>query len=157
MNGFTLRYLSAERCALCRECCLFDRYDVYDTPLITAEDAERIHALHGGIRFIPRPDGEYIFDMECVGDVRCCPALGERGCILGRLKPVECLLYPYMMVRAGERIFVAVSDLCPVYREVSDELLRAEVQDNISFFVQIAHQPRYVREYDGQRLIKEIP
>ncbi|MBR4224040.1 MAG: hypothetical protein IKR73_04460 [Oscillospiraceae bacterium] len=158
---FRLRYLTEDDCAKCRECCVFDRYDVYDTPLITEEDAQRIRLIYSDIRFTPRPCGDcgqdaYIFDMICDGDVRICPALGSNGCILDGCRPLDCVLYPYMIVGIGQRRYAAVSDLCPVYRKLPDDLLYAEVCDNMELFALTARRNIYVREHDGQRLIKEI-
>ena len=44
--------LSPETCAKCRICCIFDKYDVWETPVVSAELYEKIHASPRYFRFV---------------------------------------------------------------------------------------------------------
>ncbi|NLT10730.1 MAG: hypothetical protein GXY08_14725, partial [Ruminococcus sp.] len=57
------KILSGEACAKCRLCCIFDRYDVWETPVFTEEIRDRIQAEKPDARFISK-DGGYIFRVE---------------------------------------------------------------------------------------------
>ena len=46
------KILKGESCAACRLCCVFDRYDVWETPVFTAETCKRIRDV--------KPDAEIV-------------------------------------------------------------------------------------------------
>ena len=93
--------LSPETCAKCRMCCIFDKYDVWETPVVSAELYEKIHAARPELKFVSKGDsGAYIFNMEETWDSErelfICPALDpDKGCTLGDNKPFDCKIWPY--------------------------------------------------------------
>ena len=48
--------LSPETCAKCRICCIFDKYDVWETPVVSAELYEKIHAARPELKFVSKGD-----------------------------------------------------------------------------------------------------
>lgn len=54
------KILSGEACAKCRLCCIFDRYDVWETPVFTAELCERIKAARPQTEFVTKDGGLHI-------------------------------------------------------------------------------------------------
>ena len=53
------KILSGEACAKCRLCCIFDRYDVWETPVFTAELCERIRQPVRRPSSLPRTEATY--------------------------------------------------------------------------------------------------
>ena len=72
--------LSPKTCAACRICCNFDKYDVWDTPVITAELKERIEERFPQIRFVENGDsGAYIFNMSGTWDDETVDQMSRAG------------------------------------------------------------------------------
>ena len=62
------KILSGKACAECRLCCIFDRYDAWETPVFTAEIRDRIKQAKPDAEFVTK-DGGYIFRVgELKGD-----------------------------------------------------------------------------------------
>ena len=55
--------LSKESCASCRLCCVFDRYDVWETPVFTEYICERIRYAKPDAEFVAKDDG-FIFKVK---------------------------------------------------------------------------------------------
>lgn len=117
--------LSPDSCAQCRLCCVFDRYDVWETPVFTPELRERILAARPETEFIAR-DGGYMlrvreFDSE---GLFSCPALTPTGCMLGDDKPFDCRIWPYRIMEVGGRRAVTIASICEeLYRRPLSELV----------------------------------
>ena len=105
------KLLSKEECAACRECCVFDRYSIWDTPLFDRECCEKIKALRPGTRFVHR-EGGFLFLPEVDYDQFRCPALGGNGCVLGDEKPFDCRIWPLMLMEKEGRTVIALSPVC---------------------------------------------
>ena len=80
------KILSGSTCAKCRLCCVFDRYDIWETPVFTDEIRDRILAEKPEAEFISK-DGGYIFKAKELdeNELFSCPALTETGCMLGAI------------------------------------------------------------------------
>ncbi|MBQ3919019.1 MAG: hypothetical protein II695_05045 [Oscillospiraceae bacterium] len=157
--SIVLRYLTPTDCAECRQCCVFDRYGLWDTPVITEENAQAIRAMRDDIHFIGRPDAGYIFNMGQYesGDMCRCPALGAHGCTLDENKPFDCQIWPYMAVRHEGKIYAAVSELCPVYSRIPIDALRDEADALHDILcAAVSAQPGIVRDSEGCILVKEL-
>lgn len=107
------KILSGKSCAECRLCCVFDKTDVWETPVFTQEIRERIEKARPGTQFISK-DGGYIFRVEELGDNEefFCPALTDTGCMLGDDKPFDCRIWPYRIMEIGGRRAITISSLC---------------------------------------------
>ena len=105
--------LSGKTCAECRLCCVFDSYDVWETPVFTKELSEKIAESRPGTRFVSK-DGGYIFRVEEFGSdgLFRCPALTEMGCMLGDEKPFDCRIWPYRIMELGGRRVIAIASIC---------------------------------------------
>lgn len=145
--------LTPQDCAACKLCCSFDRTDLWELPLMTAETADAVRklaphctlaALEQG--FLPTPREEE-WDAE---GLYACPALGEAGCRLPReARPFECLVWPFrVMEQDGVRI-LCVAQLCaPVQnrdRAVLIEKLRGGLADEM--FRYAAQYPESVKPF----------
>lgn len=105
------KILSPASCGECRVCCGFDENDKWEIPLIFTELRDYIEANHD-FRLVPRGN-EYVFDMKFNGDeVVYCPMLGERGCILGDRKPLDCRVWPFRVNDLNGNRVITVSPVC---------------------------------------------
>ena len=125
--------LSPKTCASCKICCIFDKYDIWETPIISSELKSRITAVRDDIRFITKGDSRdsYLFlcDSKIVDgeELFFCPALDpEKGCTLGENKPFECSIWPYRIMQLGEYRVIAVASICP---EMYSKPLKALVDE----------------------------
>lgn len=107
------KILKGESCAKCRLCCIFDRYDVWETPVFTEEIKNLIQQSRPDARFVTK-DGGYIFRVdELKGDeLFSCPALTENGCMLGDKKPFDCRIWPYRIMNVGGKRAITLASIC---------------------------------------------
>ena len=142
--------LTRRECAACRECCVFESYDLYDTPTVTDEVMERVLSLDPTVRFA-EVGGRRLFIMEREkdSDVHFCPMLDrEHGCRLGAEKPFECRMFPFRLMELDGRRAVTVSPACPAVRRKPFGALLAEARRLAPvIFAEADKYPRLVRKY----------
>ena len=121
------KILSGKSCAECRLCCIFDRYDIWETPVFNEEIKNRIKQLRPGTEFVTK-DGGYIFKADNIGadQLFSCPALTETGCILGDDKPFDCRIWPYRIMEVGGRRAITIASIC-------DELYNRPLSQLVGF------------------------
>ncbi|MBP3746188.1 MAG: hypothetical protein J6I47_01820 [Ruminococcus sp.] len=121
------KILSGKSCAECRLCCIFDRYDIWETPVFNEEIMNRIKQLRPGTEFVTK-DGGYIFKADNIGadQLFSCPALTETGCILGDDKPFDCRIWPYRIMEVGGRRAITIASIC-------DELYNRPLSQLVGF------------------------
>ncbi|MDR0812367.1 MAG: hypothetical protein LBN23_08895 [Paludibacter sp.] len=105
------KIITAEQCAACRFCCVFDKDDAWEMPVISDELArEKCFAAcdfetKNGVRKVkPQFDTDGLFR---------CPALGENGCTLADRKPFDCKIWAFRVMRANEVLLLTLSPFCP--------------------------------------------
>ncbi len=119
--------LNPSSCAECRVCCGFDESDKWEIPLIFSELRKKIEEKLGVI--LQKRGSEFVFDMEFDGDkVVYCPAAGENGCILGDLKPFDCLVWPFRVNSLGDQRVITVSPVCGTVSELPLKTLSEFIQ-----------------------------
>lgn len=121
------KILSGESCAQCRLCCVFDRYDVWETPVFTEDIKNKILENAPDTQFLP-VEGGYIFKVSEFDDegLFSCPALTEKGCILGDEKPFDCRIWPYRIMNIGGRRAITIASIC-------DELYNRPLSQLVDF------------------------
>ncbi len=121
------KILSGKSCAECRLCCIFDRYDIWETPVFNEEIKNRIKQLRPGTEFVTK-DGGYIFKADNIGadQLFSCPALTETGCMLGDDKPFDCRIWPYRIMEVGGRRAITIASIC-------DELYNRPLSQLVGF------------------------
>lgn len=107
------KILDPKCCAKCRFCCVFDRYDAWETPVFTEEQRDRIRAFKPDTPFAVK-DGGFILRVSEFDEngLFTCPALTETGCMLGDDKPFDCRIWPYRIMYVGGRRAIVIASNC---------------------------------------------
>ncbi len=107
--------LSSDTCRECRLCCIFDKTDLWELPILTPAEAEKAESICGREQTTHKDD-EYTFKSpELSGEEICrCPLLTEKGCALPREDmPFDCRIWPFRMMKENDGgLVIAVSELC---------------------------------------------
>ncbi len=147
------KLLSRETCAQCRLCCIFDRYDVWETPVINAEMREKILKLLPDAEFVSKGKESYIFRVRELdeNDLFTCPLLDPaRGCILGTDKPFDCQIWPFRIMELSGRRAITIAPICEAMAQQPVgtllNFLKEELAETI--FTYAAAHPDVVQPYD---------
>lgn len=107
------KILDGSSCAECRLCCVFDKDDIWETPVFTDEIRQKILKAKPDAEFIPK-DGGYTFLVGELKDEELfyCPALTENGCMLEDDKPFDCRIWPYRIMEVGGKRAIAIASIC---------------------------------------------
>ena len=119
--------LSQKTCAECRICCCFDRYDIWETPVISKSLADKITKdFNPQQKFIPKDDS-FLFRMENEENgLFYCPMHSKTvGCILGDNKPFDCKIWPFRIMDFEGKRVITLSPVCPsLYTKPVSELMQ---------------------------------
>ena len=160
------QFVSPQACAVCDVCCRF---------------SERISAWHPRVTqrelstFIENGYPPVFFSAEkniravIAGDIFACPFFAplENACSVYRLRPFECRLYPFLLSRGRDGIYIGVDTQCPYAKErlSTEELKRYTVylrealatEDMAEMFV---HNPHLIGDYSTEEsivILEELP
>ena len=111
--------LSPADCARCEFCCSFRRQSRHLTPYFAKESIEEIRRLYPGARFVTRENGGVTIDLEGqyhtqedTEEALC--YFNHKGCVLPEeLKPFDCSLWPFRLMKKGEDLVLALVPSCP--------------------------------------------
>lgn len=119
------KILSNSTCAQCQLCCVFDRYDIWETPLFTPEQKAHVLEIAPEAEFAKKGSG---FVLNCGAitndQLFSCPALSDHGCTLGSDKPFDCQIWPFRIMNCDGELVIAVSSLCTAVYEQSHDFLK---------------------------------
>lgn len=146
------KILDGKTCAECRLCCIFDRYDVWETPVFDEKTKKKLESIRNA-EFIKK-DGGYIFKVEKFDEngLFTCPALdSESGCILKDEKPFDCRIWPYRIMKVGSKRAITIANICDaMYKKPLSELvdfLKSGLASDIFRYADI--HPEIVKPYDN--------
>ncbi len=146
------KILDNRTCAECKLCCIFDRYDIWETPVFDEHAKNKLESL-ADVEFVQK-DGGYIFKAEKFDDegLFTCPALdSEKGCMLGDEKPFDCRIWPYRIMQIGDKRAITIAGICDsMYNKPLSELvgfLKKGLADTI--FRYADSHPEIVKPYDN--------
>lgn len=141
--------LSREECAGCRQCCSFEGYSLWDTPLIPPELKEEILSLRPQQEFVSREECSILKMQQAEGGLYVCPLLdSERGCILGDGKPFDCRIFPFRVMELEGRRVIALSPDCPVVAQRPMQAIMEKAQELEGYiFAEADKHPEYVKPY----------
>ena len=143
------KILSSESCGKCRVCCGFTKDDIWEIPLVYAENKAQVEEMLGA-GLIPRGN-EFVFDMNFGGgDISYCPAISEHGCTLGELKPFDCAIWPFRVNSLGSARVITVSPVCETVfslplKTLSDFVNSGGFADSV--FAEAEKHPDMVKPY----------
>lgn len=143
--------LKSSDCASCKICCVFDKDDIWEIPVIDGERKKRIEERFPNHKFERRGDG-WVFAMgEGKDGLFTCPALDPAmGCTLGEDKPFDCMIWPYrIMDFCGKRV-ISIAALCPsMYKKPLSELC-GELEKGLGekIFAFASEHPDIVKPYE---------
>ncbi len=148
--------LSQQTCAKCRICCIFDKYDVWETPVISPALYNRLAKNRPDLKFVSKGDsGAYIFNMVSSWDEEkelfICPALDpEKGCTLGENKPFDCKIWPYRIMELGGKRVIAAASICPEIFSKPLKVLVKELESGLGdmIFSEADKNPAIVKPYE---------
>ena len=122
--------LSPADCAKCEYCCSFRRQSLNLTPCFAAETVEEIKNMYPDARFKTRQNGTVTIDLDDKyhtddsGEEALCH-FNRKGCILpDHLKPFDCKLWPFRLMKNGDRLQLALVPTCPRIRKDDPQKLR---------------------------------
>lgn len=146
------KILSGKACAECQLCCIFDRYEVWETPVFNEETKNLLLELRPDVKFISK-NGGYIYKVEeLIGnELFYCPALDRSsGCILGDNKPFDCRIWPYRIMNVGGKRAITFAPICEeLFNRPLSQLigfLKEELAEKIFSYADT--HPEIVKEYD---------
>lgn len=142
------KILSPETCGKCRVCCVFDKDDVWEIPLISKEIYNNIKNVRPELGLIPRGENSYVFDMKFENDgLTYCPALSETGCTLGENKPFDCRIWPLRAMRKGDDIVITVSPVCESVDPTNPDVIALAKELAPLIFAEAEKNPDIIKEY----------
>lgn len=144
------KILSGKTCAECRMCCIFDRYDIWETPVFDEETKNRVIEFNPEAKFA-KYGRNYVLDAGKItdGQIYSCPALTENGCILGDNKPFDCKIWPFRIMNLDGQRVIAVSSLCSEVYGQSHGKLNDFLENGLAerIFAYADENPETVKSY----------
>ncbi len=153
--------LKGSDCASCRICCIFDKYDIWETPLLDDELKAAVSERFPDAAFVSK-DGGWIFRMnEDEDGLYRCPMLDpDSGCLLGDSKPFDCKIWPYRIMELGGKRVISIASICPTMyakplSELCGELDKNGLAEKIAAYAD--SHPGAVKPYEnGYPILKVI-
>lgn len=153
--------LKADDCAKCRICCVFDKYDIWETPVLDDELKKTVSERFPEVSFVRKGSG-WIFRMDEAEDgLYYCPMLDPKsGCKLGDGKPFDCRIWPYRVMELGGRRVISIASICPTMyakplSELCGELEKDCLAEKIADFAN--SRPDIVKPYEkGYPILKVL-
>lgn len=151
------KILSPLSCAECRVCCVFDRDDCWEMPLVYPELAELINKNYENVPL--EKNGEvfgFVPDFDEEGLAKC-PMLTKSGCSLGEKKPFDCKIWPFRVMRTGGQLAITVSPVCETVSALPlkalSEFVSQELADTI--YNHAKSHPEMIKPYiDGYPILR---
>ncbi|MCM1528737.1 MAG: hypothetical protein NC093_01925 [Alistipes sp.] len=144
--------LNQSSCANCRMCCIFDRYDIWETPVFDAETMKKTLEINPESKFAAVSGGYVINAGEIAdGELFRCPALTDKGCALGDDKPFDCRIWPFrVMNHQGSRV-IAVSSLCEEVHSQDHQALKSFLEKGLAdtIFRYADQNPQIIKPFYG--------
>lgn len=147
------KLLSRATCADCQLCCVFDRYDVWETPVLSAEIRDRAAQLLPEAEFVSKGAESYLFrirEFDEEGLFRCPLLDPAKGCMLGTEKPFDCQIWPFRIMELDGRQAITIAPICEAMTAqpigVLLDFLKTELADVIFDYAQ--KHPDVVKPYD---------
>lgn len=115
------KILSPKSCADCRVCCVFDKDDIWEIPLLSEELMSYVKENLDKDIMCEKQGDEYRLLMSFDdNELSYCPVLTENGCSLGDKKPFDCRVWPFRVNRISDTLCgITVSPVCECVSSLS--------------------------------------
>lgn len=143
--------LSRESCAECKVCCVFDREDCWEMPLIKPDLAAAIEKDYPGVK-MKKTGVCNVFEPDFAEDgLARCPMLTDTGCKLGENKPFDCRIWPFRIMKKDRLLMLTLSPVCETVSKLPVSRI-SEFAEKISdkIFEEAKSNPEMIKNYiDG--------
>ena len=140
--------LSGKDCAECRVCCIFDRSDCWEVPLVEPALAAYISENYPDVK-LKKVGNCSVFDSEFdEKGLTTCPMLSETGCRLGDKKPFDCRIWPFRVMRKDGLLMLTLSPVCGTVSRLPVEQVSAfaaKIADTI--YKAAENNPEMIKDY----------
>jgi hypothetical protein len=154
--------LSGSDCANCRICCVFDKYDIWETPIVDDELYETVLAAYPDTEFVCKGNSRI---FKCIPEtvngeeLYYCPMLDKSsGCKLGDSKPFDCRIWPYRIMDFNGTKVISIASICPeMYKKPLCDLAGELDKNNLGdiIFAMAEKNPDIVKPYQhGYPILK---
>ena len=148
------KLLRRETCAACRQCCHFDSYDMWNTPILSAEVREKAQKLLPSAQFVSKGECSCLFRIPALDadDRFACPLLDpDKGCMLGTEKPFDCQIWPFCIMELHGRQMITLAPLCDAVNALPIGTLLRFLKEELgeTIFAYAEQNPDVVRPYDA--------
>ncbi len=147
------KLLSAATCATCQKCCIFESYDIWNTPVLLPEDRKKASIFLPDAEFISISTEAWKFriDLKEQQEEFQCPLLDpDKGCLLGEEKPFDCQIWPFRLTELEGRQAITMASYCEAMAAHSLQtllaFLRAGAGDQM--FAYAEQHPAVIHPYD---------
>lgn len=145
--------LEKSTCAKCKVCCIFDHYDVWETPVFTPEQIKMAMEIKPDIKISQRGSCfSFRIDPLIGEELFVCPVLDtSTGCRMGDEKPFECRIWPYRIMKLNNQRLIAISPVCESVNNKSLKEIKEFLKNGLSdeIFKYADNYPEIVKEYDS--------
>lgn len=143
--------LSRESCAECKVCCVFDREDCWEMPLIKPDLAATIEKDYPDVK-MKKTGVCNVFEPDFGADgLASCPMLTEKGCKLGENKPFDCRIWPFRIMKRDKLLLLTLSPVCETVSNLPVSRISGfaeKISDKI--FEEAKSNPEMIKDYiDG--------
>ena len=152
--------LSKKDCAACKFCCVFDKTDFWEIPLFDLEAVNFLQAPDCNVEFEQIGKKYRLIPKFNSDGLYYCAALSNNGCVLSNeLKPFDCKIWPFRIMKKDDSIYLTLSDGCQVINEIDNVHLNSFINDGFGDIISsyLSQNREMVKTYvDGYRLIKKL-
>ena len=153
--------ISKTDCAKCEFCCTYYRNEIWEAPRFSKEILSEIKKICPEAKFksltetIVIQELADLYKTDDAKEIVLC-YFNKNGCILpDHLKPLECKIWPFRIMRKGNETVIALSTTCPMINKYSVDEIKATIEnlsDNLRKYVRI--HPETIKEYhEGYKII----
>lgn len=125
------QFVPSEFCLACDVCCRFSEANSVWSPVLTDTD----------IRKIPKDliNKNNKFELVHYKDVYLCPCFSpvNNKCGIYNNRPLDCMLYPFLLARRNNKIFLSFDLKCPFLQKKQES---PEFKDYVKYLVEFLDQ-----------------
>ena len=151
--------LSRDECAKCQICCCFDDEDIWEAPVISKENQQKIlEKFNSAQKFISN-NNQTVMAMDKAKDEElyyCSMLDHKKGCVMKDEKPFDCKIWPFRVMDFEGKLVITLSPVCPVVKtRPLDKITDTLNKISPIIFEQAEKHPEIVKPYiDGYPILK---